>query len=105
MLRGLVDGSLTKTVTRVQGLIGARQVAVQIDPQAVDRFSVTQTPTFVLMRDGAQPQSCTAGMCFAADAYAMASGDVSLDYALAFFQRSAPKVARDASVFARRLKG
>jgi conjugal transfer pilus assembly protein TrbC len=105
VLRGLVDGSLTKTVTRVQGLIGTRQVAVQIDPQAFDRFSVTQTPTFVLVRDGARPQSCAAGMCFAADAYAMAAGDVSLDYALAFFQRSAPKLARDAGVFAKRLKG
>jgi len=105
VLRGLVDGSLTKTVTRVQGLIGTRQVAVQIDPQAFDRFSVTQTPTFVLVRDGAQPQSCAAGMCFAADAYAMAAGDVSLDYALAFFQRSAPKLARDTAVFAQRLKG
>lgn len=108
VLRGLVDGSLSKTVTRVQGLIaglgGARQVSVQIDPQAFDRFSVTQTPTFVLVRDGAQPQSCAAGMCFAADAYAMAAGDVSLDYALAFFQRSAPKLARDAGVFAKRLK-
>lgn len=105
VLRGLVDGSLTKTVTRVQGLMGTRQVAVQIDPQAFDRFSVTQTPTFVLVRDGAQPQSCAAGMCFAADAYAMAAGDVSLDYALAFFQRSVPKLARDADVFAKRLKG
>lgn len=105
VLRGLVGGSLTKTLTRVQGLIGSRQVSVQIDPQAFDRFSVTQTPTFVLVRDGAQPQGCAAGMCFASDAYAMAAGDVSLDYTLAFFQRSAPKLARDAGVFAKRLKG
>nr|WP_297383289.1 type-F conjugative transfer system pilin assembly protein TrbC [uncultured Roseateles sp.] len=109
VLRGLVDGSLSKTVMRVQGLIaglgGKRQVSVQIDPQAFDRFSVTQTPTFVLVRDGAQSQSCAAGMCVAADAYAMAAGDVSLDYALAFFQRSAPKLARDAGLFAKRLKG
>lgn len=105
VLRGLVDGSLAKTVARVQGLIGSSQVSVQIDPQAFDRFSVTQTPTFVLVRDGAQPQSCATGMCFAADAYAMAAGDVSLDYALAFFQRSAPQFARDASLFAKRLKG
>lgn len=109
VLRGLVDGSLTKTVTRVQGLIaglgGTRQVSVQIDPQAFDRFSVTQTPAFVLVRDGAQPLSCAAGICFAADAYAMAAGDVSLDYALAFFQRSAPRLARDAGVFVKRLKG
>lgn len=105
VLRGLVDGSLTKTVTRVQGLIGSRQVSVQIDPQAFDRFAVTQTPTFVLVRDGAQPQSCAAGMCFATDAYAKAAGDVSLDYALAFLQRSAPKLARDADTFAKRLKG
>lgn len=105
VLRGLVNGSLPETVTRVQQLIGTRRVSVQIDPQAFDRFSVIKTPSFVLVRDGAQPQSCAAGTCFAADAYAMTAGDVSLGYALGFFQRSAPKLAKDAGSFLKRLKG
>ena len=105
VLRGLVNGSLRDTVERMQRLIGNRQVSVQIDPQAFDRFSIVRTPSFVLVRDGAQPQRCGAGMCFAADQFALAAGDVSLDYALERFQRSAPRLARDASAFLKRMKG
>ena len=105
VLRGLVNGSLRDTVERMQLLIGSRQVSVQIDPQAFDRFAIVRTPSFVLMREGAQPQSCGAGMCFAADQFVLAAGDVSLDYALEHFQRSVPRVAKDAAPFLKRLKG
>ena len=105
VLRGLVNGSLRDTVERMRRLIGNRQVSVQIDPQAFDRFSIVRTPSFVLVRDGAQPQLCGAGMCFAADQFALAAGDVSLDYALERFQRSAPRLARDASGFLKQMKG
>jgi conjugal transfer pilus assembly protein TrbC len=105
VLRGLVDGSLVRTVTRVQQLIGSRQVAVQIDPQAFDRYAVTQTPSFVLVRDGAPAAApCASGLCVPGDGYVMAAGDVSLDYALAFFQRSAPAFSKDAGAFLKRLK-
>ena len=63
VLRGLVNGSLRETVDQVQKLIGTRQVAFQIDPQAFDRFAVTKTPTFVLVREGAQRTPCGAGLC------------------------------------------
>ncbi len=104
VLRGLVDGSLVRTVTRVQQLIGNRQVAVQIDPQAFDRYAVTQTPSFVLVRDGAGAAPCTSGLCVPGNGYVIAAGDVSLDYALAFFQRSAPAFSKDAGAFLMRLK-
>lgn len=104
VLRGLVDGSLVRTVSRVQQLIGTRKVAVQIDPQAFDRYAVAKTPAFVLVRDGTQGQPCTSGLCVPGDAFVMAAGDVSLDYALAFFQRSAPAFSKDASGFLKRLK-
>ena len=104
VLRGLVNNSLRDTVERVQRLIGSRQVSVQIDPQAFDRFAVTRTPSFVLLRDGAQPQPCGAAACFASEQFALAAGDVSLDYALEFIQRSTPRLARDAGGFLRRLK-
>lgn len=104
VLRGLVNNSLRDTVERVQRLVGSRQVSVQIDPQAFDRFAVTRTPSFVLLRDGAQPQPCGAAACFASDQFALAAGDVSLDYALEFIQRSTPRLAPDASGFLRRLK-
>ncbi len=105
VLRGFVNGSLRDTVERMQRLIGNRQVAVQIDPQAFDRFSIVRTPSFVLVRNGAASQPCAAGMCIASDQFVLAAGDVSLDYALRFFERSAPGMARDASSYLQRMKG
>lgn len=105
VLRGLVDGSLVQTVSRVQQLIGTRKVTVQIDPQAFDRYAVTKTPSFVLVRDGMKPTPCASGLCVPGDGYAAAAGDVSLDYALAFLQRSAPRFSKDAAGFLRRLRG
>lgn len=105
VLRGLVNGSIRDTVERMQRLIGSRRVAVQIDPQAFDRFSILRTPSFVLVRDGATTQPCATGMCIGKEQFALAAGDVSLDYALRFFERSTPAIARDASSFLRRMKG
>ena len=105
VLRGLVNGSLRDTVERMQRLIGERRVAVQIDPQAFDRFSIVRTPSFVLVRGGASAQPCSSGTCLTGDQFVMAAGDVSLEYALSFFERSVPAMARDASSFLRRMKG
>jgi conjugal transfer pilus assembly protein TrbC len=104
VLRGLVDGSLVHTVSRIQQLIGTRKVVVQIDPQAFDRYAITKTPTFVLMRDGTQSQPCASGLCVPGDSFVAAAGDVSLDYALLFFQRSAPGFSKDSGGFLKRLK-
>jgi conjugal transfer pilus assembly protein TrbC len=105
LLRGFVNGSLRDTVERTQRLIGTRQVSVQIDPQAFDRYSIVRTPSFVLVREGAQAQPCREGLCIAADQFALAAGDVSLDYALAHFQRAAPRFAKEAGGFLKRMKG
>ena len=105
LLRGLVDDSLQKTVTRVQRVIGTRKVDFQIDPQAFDRFSIAVTPSFVLIKDGSVPAPCAAGTCFDASSYALTLGDVSIDYALRFIQRAAPQFSREADVFLSRMKG
>ena len=105
VLRGLVNGSIRDTVERMHRLIGGRQVAVQIDPQAFDRFSINRTPSIVLVRDGAATQPCMGGLCIAGDQFVMAAGDVSLDYVLRFFERSAPAMARDASALLKQMKG
>jgi conjugal transfer pilus assembly protein TrbC len=105
VLRGLVDGSLQQTVLRAQRLIGQRQVGFQIDPQAFDRFSVSATPTFVLLKAGAAPTPCAAGTCFASTQFVSAAGDVSIDYALEFFKRSAPSFSREAGALLSKLKG
>jgi conjugal transfer pilus assembly protein TrbC len=103
LLRGLSDGSLPRTATRIQQLIGTRAVAVQIDPRAFDRYAIQRVPSFVLARPGAQDAACNGEQCARADDHVMAAGDVSLDYALAHFQHSAPAFAKDAGRFLARL--
>jgi conjugal transfer pilus assembly protein TrbC len=105
VLRGLTQGSLKETVLRVRKLIGTRQVAFQIDPQAFERFGIVHTPTFVLVRPGAQARPCNDGQCLPAGSFVCASGDVSLDYALEFIERSAPAFGNEARGFLRRLRG
>ena len=105
VLRGFADGSLRTTVARVQRIIGDRQVAVQIDPQAFDRYAVTRVPTFVLVRDGARPVACAGGSCGPSEIFLRTSGDVSLDYALEYMQRSAPGFGPAADTFLKRIRG
>ena len=105
VLRGFANGSLRDTVAQVQGLIGSRQVAVQIDPLAFDRFAVTRVPTFVLVRDGTRPVACANGSCAPADSFLRTSGDVSLDYALEHMRRSPPGFGPAADTFLKRIKG
>jgi len=103
LLRGLSDGSLPRTAARIQQLIGTRAVAVQIDPRAFDRYAIQRVPSFVLARPGAQDAACNGKQCARADDHVMAAGDVSLDYALAHFQRTTPAFAKDAGRFLTRL--
>ena len=104
-IRGLAGGSLRTTVAQVQGLIGQHQVAIQIDPQAFDRFAIERVPSFVLVRDGTRPVSCASGTCAPPEGFLRTTGDVSLDYALEHMQRRAPQFAKDATGFLRRIKG
>lgn len=104
LLRGLDDGSLVKTVVHVQKIMGDRKVAWQIDPQAFDRFTVRQAPTFVLLRGSAPAQACGAGSCFAPDAYVRVAGDVSLEYALKTIEQRAPRFAGSAGRFLERMR-
>ncbi|WP_245610785.1 type-F conjugative transfer system pilin assembly protein TrbC [Xenophilus azovorans] len=103
ILRGLANGSLRDTVAQVQPLIGEQQVAVQIDPQAFDRFAITRVPSFVLVRDGTRPESCAAGTCAPPEGFLRTAGDVSLDYALEHMQRTAPTFRSEAAGFLARL--
>nr|WP_307729573.1 type-F conjugative transfer system pilin assembly protein TrbC [Pseudoduganella violacea] len=104
LLRGLEGGSLVKTMAHLRQLLGQRQVALQIDPQAFDRFGVTQVPSFVLLRDASLGQDCGAGTCFAPGAYLLVAGDVTIDYALAQMDARAPRFSAEAGVFLRRLR-
>ena len=104
VIRGFANGSLRDTVAQIQGLIGSRQVAVQIDPLAFDRFAIARVPSFVLVRDGTRPVSCAIGSCAPADSFLRISGDVSLDYALEHMQRSAPGFGPAIALFLKRIR-
>jgi conjugal transfer pilus assembly protein TrbC len=103
LLRGLSEGSLPRTAARIQQLIGTRPVAVQIDPRAFDRYAIQRVPAFVLARADGQDTACSGEQCARPDDHVVAAGDVSLDYALVHFQRSAPSFAKDAGRFLTRL--
>lgn len=89
VLRGLVNGSIRDTVTRMQALIGSRRVAVQIDPEAFDRHGITRTPTFVLVMDGAGTEACASRVCGSLPQSVKVAGDVTLDYAMRYLNQSA----------------
>lgn len=105
VIRGFANGALRDTVAQVQGLIGKKQVAIQIDPLAFDRFAISKVPSFVLVRDGTRPVACTSGSCAPADSFLRSTGDVSLDYALEHMQRSAPAFSPAAELFLKRIRG
>jgi conjugal transfer pilus assembly protein TrbC len=104
VLRGFAAGSLRETVSRVQAIKGKSDVAIEIDPQAFDRFAIARTPSFVLVREGASTTSCASGQCFASDAFVSVAGDVSLDYALEHIERSAPRFALGAASFLNKIR-
>ena len=106
VLRGLKDNSMKQTLAAVQSLIGPRQVAWNIDPEAFTRYGIRHAPTFVLNRatDGkTAPETC-AGSCVAGSAYFSVAGDVSLDYALETIVRRHPDAARFAAPILKRLR-
>ena len=108
LLRGLKANSMKQTLDAVQGLIGERKVAWQIDPEAFARYSIQRAPTFVLTKgvDGREFPSGTCGAnCVTTAPFFSVAGDVSLDYALGALVRRHPDALRYATPFVERLRG
>lgn len=103
LVRGLSEGSLRKTAARLQALIGDAPVSLQIDPRPFDRFAVQRVPAFVLSRTATNIE-CEGAACPVDPAFVRTSGDVSLDYALAYIQRSAPNWSAAAGIYLQRLE-
>lgn len=108
VLRGLKAQSMRQTIAVVGELIGERQVAWVIDPEAFTRFGVRQAPTFVLTLNdatGADAQgNCSSG-CATPAGFVSVSGDVSLDYALEAILRRRPEATVLAEPILKRLRG
>lgn len=91
VLRGLKDHSMRATLEAVQRLIGERQVAWQIDPEAFKHFRVERAPAFVLLTGSVT-------------SFVAVAGDVTLDYALHAMVRQVPASRAHAEPFLTRLK-
>lgn len=106
VLRGVVDGSLTKTAEMTATVIRQHPGAqFQIDPTLFRRFSVDQVPTFVLAAPTAHGQTCGKD-CDAQGTFVRISGDVTLDYALEHLARQAnPRFARLAEQRLKQVRG
>lgn len=117
LLRGLVNNSLLETAKRCQVLIGQRQVTIQIDPQSFERFSIAQTPTFVLLKPGhalasslgevhdageGAPGGACITACINASDFVSIRGDVSIDFALNAIAERAPAFGASARLLLRR---
>ncbi len=113
VLRGLKANSMRETLAAVSGLIGERQVAWVIDPEAFTRYRIDRAPTFVLTL--AEPAARPLGRddpgtgcgtdCPTPAAFASVSGDVSLDHALETLLRRRPDAAPLVTPLLKRLRG
>lgn len=97
VFRGLKDGSMRRMAEEIRALIGSRNVNVTIHPPAFQQFSVTRVPAVVLARASAS-QVMEDG-CALPDTFVKVSGDVSLDYALEYIERTSVAWAGDARKF------
>ncbi|WP_395401118.1 type-F conjugative transfer system pilin assembly protein TrbC [Pseudoduganella sp. UC29_106] len=104
VLRGLKEGSMVKTAAAVRQLLGNRKLAIQIDPEAFDRFSVSQVPTFVLLRDGTQAQRCADTSCVPPASFAEVAGDATIEYALEWIAERSLSFNREAKVLLQRFR-
>src|SRR5690606_26985263 len=104
LIRGLVNGSLRETVSRMQALIKSQRVAAQIDPQDFERHAVKQVPSFVVARGTDLASTCKGAACLLTSDFVLVAGDVSLDHALAHIDHNAPAFSRDARLFLERLQ-
>ncbi len=106
VLRGLKANSMRETLAAVSGLIGERQVAWVIDPEAFARYGVERAPTFVLsLDDRAEPGASCGSDCRTPAAFASVSGDVSLDLALEILARQRPDAGALVTPMLKRLRG
>ena len=106
VLRGLKANSMRETLAAVSGLIGERQVAWTIDPEAFARYRVERAPTFVLsLDDRAEPGASCGSDCRTPATFVSVSGDVSLDHALETLARQRPDAGVLVAPMLKRLRG
>lgn len=105
VLRGVRPEGLQATAAEIQGLLGKRKVAWNIDPQLFKTFGVVTVPTTVIV-DPKQPvqRSCGAsgGQC-ASPLWASLEGDVTLAWSLERIVQMKPAMRSAAAPYLARL--
>lgn len=101
VFRGLKDDSMARMGEAIKTVIGNRQVSVVIHPPAFQQFGISQVPTVVIARREAG--NVLADGCSKADSFVKVAGDVSLDYALEYIERTSPDWKVPASRYRRRI--
>jgi conjugal transfer pilus assembly protein TrbC len=106
VLRGLKANSMRETLAAVSSLIGERQVAWVIDPEAFARYRIERAPTFLLSLDDRADTGTGCGTdCRTPHAFVSVSGDVSLDHALDTLARQRPDARPIVAPMLERLRG
>ncbi|HNO76195.1 MAG TPA: type-F conjugative transfer system pilin assembly protein TrbC [Nitrosomonas mobilis] len=88
LFRGLKDDSMMKMGEAVKAILDGRNVHVAIHPPAFQQFGVTRVPAFVLASQEAGKVMDNG--CSKPQTFVKVSGDVSLDYALEYIERTSP---------------
>lgn len=97
VFRGLKGDSMTKMGEEIKAIVGSRSVSAVVHPPAFQQFSVTRVPAIVIAR----PEAGNAldNGCSKPETFVKVSGDVSLDYALDYIERTSPAWADAARYF------
>jgi conjugal transfer pilus assembly protein TrbC len=98
LFRGLAGATLGQMTARLQPL-ARTGAAIQIHPQAFERFGVQLVPTFLVVEEEG---SCAASSCEAR--WRRVAGDVSLDHALDRLAREPDELGYAADARLRRLR-
>lgn len=101
IFRGLKGESMTKMGDEVRKILRGKNVAVAIHPPAFRQFSVTRVPAVVIARPAAG--HVLENGCSRTETFVKVTGDVSLDYALDYIERSSATWAAAAKEFRRRI--
>ncbi len=91
ILRGLVDGSMKKTITAMANA-QRHGVGLQIDPEAFKRHKVTVVPSFVV---DMEPQADCSTSTRCASRSVLIEGDVTIGFALERMRGTSAGVMRD----------
>lgn len=103
-VRGLQDRSIKKTAETIKTLIGERNIAMEIDPDAFKRYGVKSVPAVVLASPAANAASCADAACVPPASFALVTGDVTLDHALDLIDRQHPPLSSAARAYIQRIR-